>query len=63
MSSASEIIVFDSKNKSSAVARDTRPAVPTQVVDQNSQHPEDHAFLSLHYCSCRRKTSLCSIRI
>ena len=63
MSSALEITVFGSKNKSSVVARDTRPAVPTQVIDQNSQHPEDDAFLSLHYCSCREKTSLYSVRI
>lgn len=63
MSSASEITVFGSENKSSIVALDTRPAAPTQSIDQNSQHPEDHAILSLLYCSCKEKTSLYSVRI
>lgn len=35
---------FGSKNKSWIVVYDTRPAVPSQAIDQNSQCTEDYAF-------------------
>lgn len=44
VSSALKKTAFGSKNKSWIVVYDTRPAVPSQAIDQNSQCTEDYAF-------------------